>query len=86
MADDPVLKKFQTTRYEYWVPAGTYEGDGAYWNQISRAIHWAHKDLERAGKLEKGREAAVDQIKILPHDEHVIVRYEIEEEVEIDGR
>lgn len=67
---------FTTTRVERWVETGR---DGAYWTDLMRAIHLATNELQEAGKVPVGQEPATDQLTIHPHDEHVIVRYQLDE-------
>jgi hypothetical protein len=80
MADDPQRRTFTTHRTEWWVPC--HYRDGAYWTELMKAIHWATNELVEAGKVEEGREPATDLITIHPHDEHVIVRIEMDTEEE----
>jgi hypothetical protein len=75
MSDEPQRKVFTTTRVEFWVPTGR---DGAYWTDLMKAIHLATRELRDAGRVAPDREPATDLITIHLHDEHVIVRYEID--------
>jgi hypothetical protein len=76
MSDDPQRKVFTTTRVEYWVPC--HWRDGAYWTELMKAIQWATNELRKAGRVAADGEPASDQLTIHPHDEHVIVRYEVD--------
>jgi hypothetical protein len=77
VSDDPQRKEFTTRRIEWWVPC--HHRDGAYWTDFMKAIHRATNELVEAGELAPGEEPATDQLTVHPHDEHVIVRMEIDE-------
>jgi hypothetical protein len=73
-------KTYVTKRVEWHVPTGTYGDTGADWTEIMKAINYATNYLKNQGKLDEGREPAMDQIKVIPHDEHVVIRVVLDEE------
>lgn len=70
-------KTFITTRREWWVPTGTYDDQGACWVELMKAISAATNELRFHGTT---GEPSDDSIMILPHDEHVVVRIQVESE------
>jgi hypothetical protein len=77
MTDDIQRKELTTTCVEYWVPCDWRTG--AYWTELMKAIFWATGELRKAGRVGDG-EPASDLLTIHPHDEHVIVRFEVDRE------
>lgn len=76
-------KLFAVKREEWFVPTGGYHDQyGACWTELMKAISWATHRLEKLGKFDGTGEPASDLIKIVPHDEHVVVRIEYTEEPE----
>lgn len=79
MADDIVTKRFTRERVEYWIPTGTYDGEGSRFENTGLAYAWAKQRLVEAGVL-KEDQSAEGHVRIKPHDEHVIVYIEFDEE------
>lgn len=81
MAADIEHKTFAVKREEWFVPTGDYHDQhGACWTDLMLAITDATHRLSDLGKIKHGDEPASDLIKIVPHDEHVVVRIEYTEE------
>jgi hypothetical protein len=81
MSGDIEHKLFAVKREEWFVPTGTYHDQfGADWTDLMKAISWATHRLEKLGKFDGNGEPASDLIKVVPHDEHVVVRIEYTEE------
>lgn len=81
MAADIEHKTFAVKREEWFVPTGGYHDQhGACWIDLMLAITWATQRLKELGKFDGVGEPASDQIKVVPHDEHVVVRIEYTEE------
>jgi hypothetical protein len=78
MAADIEHKTFVVKREEWFVPTGGYHDQyGACWTDLMLAITHATNRLKELGKVEDNHvEPADDQIKVVPHDEHVVVRIE----------
>jgi len=81
MAPNIERKTFAVKREEWFVPTGGYHDQhGACWTDLMLAIGWASHRLKELGKFDGTGEPASDLIKIVPHDEHVVVRIEYTEE------
>ncbi len=81
MAADIKQKTFTRRREEWHVPTPSgFWGDGACWTDLMQAINYATNRLKELDRVKRGHEAASDQIKIKPSDEHVIVFIEFDEE------
>jgi hypothetical protein len=81
MAADIEHKTFEVKREEWFVPTGDYRDQhGACWTDLMLAITWATNRLKELGKFDGVGEPSSDQIKVVPHDEHVVIRIEYTEE------
>lgn len=86
MSDDIETKRFTRERVEYWIPTGTYHADGARIEDINLAIAWAKQELEKRGVVMQRSAVPLTSfdfeghIRIKPHDEHVIIYIEFDEE------
>lgn len=81
MAADIEHKIFAVKREEWFVPTGDYHDQhGACWTDLMLAITWATQRLKELHKFDGVGEPASDQIKVVPHDEHVVIRIEYTEE------
>jgi hypothetical protein len=77
MAADIEHKTFVVKREEWFVPTGGYHDQhGACWTDLMLAITHATQRLGELGEFNGEGEPADDQIKVVPHDEHVVVRIE----------
>jgi hypothetical protein len=76
---DIKTKRFTRQRVEYWIPTGTYHGDGGRLEDTELARAWAKQELVQRGVL-KENQSAEGHIRVKPHDEHVIVYIEFDEE------
>lgn len=65
----------QIRRVEFHVPAPPPWG--ACWNEVSKAIHVASRELVDAGQLDEAAEPPADLIRVTPGDDEVIVSYEV---------
>lgn len=79
VAADIETKVFTRQRVEYWITTGTYHGDGARFEETEQAYAWAKQRLVNAGVIKEGQ-SAEGHIRVRPHDEHVIVYIEFDEE------
>lgn len=75
-------KTFAVKREEWFVPTGDYRDQhGACWTDFMLAITYATNRLIELGKFSTDQgEPSSDLIKVVPHDEHVVVRIEYTEE------
>lgn len=79
-------KIFTRRRMEWWVPTGTYHGDGARVEELNKAISWAQNALQNHEIVVQRGQAPLTafdfegHIRTKPHDEHVIVYIEFDEE------
>jgi hypothetical protein len=81
VAADIEHKTFVVKREEWFVPTGGYTDQyGACWTDLMLAITHATQRLGELGEFNGEGEPASDQIKIVPHDEHVVVRIEYTQE------
>jgi hypothetical protein len=81
VAADIKHKTFVVKREEWFVPTGGYhDQNGACWTDLTLAITYATQRLGELGKFNGEGEPASDQIKVVPHDEHVVVRIEYTQE------
>jgi hypothetical protein len=82
MAADIEHKTFTVKREEWFVPTGSYDNQyGACWTDLMLAITYATNRLKELGEVNSDHvEPADDQIKVVPHDEHVVVRIEYMQE------
>lgn len=80
MAADIEKKTFTRKRVEWFVPTGTYSGGGARIEDVNLATEWARQFLVANGVIKDERGAAEGHIHIKPHDEHVVVYVEFDEE------
>lgn len=68
-------RKLHITRVEFHVPAEAPWG--ATWVEVMKAVHAATAELREAGVIGETAEPADDQIAIAPHDDTVVVSYEL---------
>jgi hypothetical protein len=81
MAADIEHKTFTVQREEWFVPTGGYRDQhGACWTDLMLAITWATQRLKELDEFNGEGEPASDQIKVVPHDEHVVFRIEYAKE------
>jgi hypothetical protein len=63
-----------TTIVEFAVPLTL--GFGACWAEVMKAIRAAHQDLWDLNKVERGKDAADDVIRLTVSDDEIIIFYE----------
>lgn len=81
VAADIEHKTCAVKREEWFVPTGGYHDQhGACWTDLMLAITYATQRLKELKQFDGVGEPASDQIKIVPHDEHVVVRVEYTEQ------
>lgn len=74
---DYYRREVTTRRVEFVVPMA--HPNGINWTEIMKAIRACHSELESLGRISGGRDAADDQITLVPGDEDIVVRYTREE-------